>query len=33
VREPAEEFRRLAAELAPDVDVRVLGEGESLELP
>ncbi len=33
VREPAEEFRRLAAELAPEVDVHVLAEGESLELP
>jgi len=33
VRAPAEEFRRLAAELAPDVDVHVLAEGESLELP
>jgi L-ascorbate metabolism protein UlaG (beta-lactamase superfamily) len=33
VREPAEEFRRLAAELAPDVDVRVLAVGESLDLP
>ena len=33
VREPAEEFRRLAAELAPGVDVHVLAEGESLELP
>jgi L-ascorbate metabolism protein UlaG (beta-lactamase superfamily) len=33
VREPAEEFRRLAAELAPEVDVRVLAAGESLDLP
>jgi len=32
VREPAEEFRRLAAELAPEVDVRVLASGESLDL-
>src|SRR5262249_19799049 len=32
VRAPAEEFRRLAAELAPEVDVHVLAEGESLEL-
>ena len=32
VREPAEEFRRLAAELAPEVDVHVLAEGESLDL-
>jgi L-ascorbate metabolism protein UlaG (beta-lactamase superfamily) len=33
VRKPAEEFRRLAGDLAPEVDVRVLAEGESLELP
>jgi L-ascorbate metabolism protein UlaG (beta-lactamase superfamily) len=31
-RQPADEFRRFAAELAPDVDVRVLALGETLEL-
>jgi L-ascorbate metabolism protein UlaG (beta-lactamase superfamily) len=31
-REPAEEFARLAHELAPDVDVRVLAVGETLDL-
>jgi L-ascorbate metabolism protein UlaG (beta-lactamase superfamily) len=31
-REPAEEFERLASELAPVVDVRVLAPGETLEL-
>ena len=30
---PAEEFRRHAAELAPDVAVRILEPGETLELP
>lgn len=30
-REPAEEFKRLAGELAPNVDVRVLGVGETLD--
>jgi L-ascorbate metabolism protein UlaG (beta-lactamase superfamily) len=30
---PAEEFRRLAAEVAPAVEVRVLRPGEALELP
>ena len=29
---PAREFTRLAGEVAPDVDVRVLGPGETLEL-
>ena len=29
---PAEEFRRRAAELAPDVAVRILEPGETLEL-
>jgi L-ascorbate metabolism protein UlaG (beta-lactamase superfamily) len=32
-RAPAEEFKRLAAELAPNVDVHVLGLGETLTLP
>jgi L-ascorbate metabolism protein UlaG (beta-lactamase superfamily) len=31
-REPAEEFKRLAAELAPEVDVHVLAVGETLDL-
>jgi L-ascorbate metabolism protein UlaG (beta-lactamase superfamily) len=31
-RAPAEEFARLAGELAPGVDVRVLAHGETLEL-
>jgi L-ascorbate metabolism protein UlaG (beta-lactamase superfamily) len=31
-RTPAEQFEREAAELAPDVDVRILREGESLDL-
>jgi L-ascorbate metabolism protein UlaG (beta-lactamase superfamily) len=30
--EPAEAFARAAAEIAPDVDVRVLQPGETLEL-
>lgn len=30
---PADEFKRLAAELAPNVDVHVLGLGETLTLP
>jgi L-ascorbate metabolism protein UlaG (beta-lactamase superfamily) len=30
--EPAEEFARAAAEIAPDVDIRVLQPGETLEL-
>jgi L-ascorbate metabolism protein UlaG (beta-lactamase superfamily) len=29
---PAEDFRRLTAELAPDVDVRILAPGETLDL-
>ena len=29
LREPAESFRRLAAELAPDVVVTILAPGES----
>jgi L-ascorbate metabolism protein UlaG (beta-lactamase superfamily) len=33
LRGPAEEFARLAAELAPQVDVRVLPVGGTLELP
>ena len=33
LREPAESFARLAAELAPDVDVRVLPVGGTLDLP
>lgn len=33
LREPAERFERLAAELAPGVTVRVLSPGERLELP
>jgi L-ascorbate metabolism protein UlaG (beta-lactamase superfamily) len=33
LREPAESFARLAAELAPDVDVRVVPVGGVLELP
>ncbi len=32
-RVPAEEFKRLAAELAPNVGVHVLGLGETLTLP
>lgn len=32
-RAPAEQFARFAAELAPDVDVRILDLGESLDLP
>jgi L-ascorbate metabolism protein UlaG (beta-lactamase superfamily) len=32
LREPAERFRRLAAELAPGVDVRILAPGEGLAL-
>ena len=32
LRDPPEEFRRLAAERAPDVEVRVLQPGQSLEL-
>jgi L-ascorbate metabolism protein UlaG (beta-lactamase superfamily) len=32
MREPADRFRELAAEAAPDVDVRILQPGESLEL-
>ena len=32
LREPAESFARLAAELAPDVDVRVLPVGSTLDL-
>jgi L-ascorbate metabolism protein UlaG (beta-lactamase superfamily) len=31
-RAPAEDFKRLAAEIAPGVDVRVLAVGESLDL-
>jgi L-ascorbate metabolism protein UlaG (beta-lactamase superfamily) len=30
---PAEDFRRLAADLAPDVEVRILTPGETLDLP
>jgi L-ascorbate metabolism protein UlaG (beta-lactamase superfamily) len=33
LREPAERFARLAAELAPEVTVRILAPGERLELP
>ena len=33
LREPVQRFARLAAELAPEVDVRVLAPGERLELP
>ncbi|HEY7018727.1 MAG TPA: MBL fold metallo-hydrolase [Gaiellaceae bacterium] len=33
LREPALRFERFAAELAPDVEVRVLAPGERLELP
>jgi L-ascorbate metabolism protein UlaG (beta-lactamase superfamily) len=33
LREPAETFARLAAELAPDVDVRVVPVGGALDLP
>jgi L-ascorbate metabolism protein UlaG (beta-lactamase superfamily) len=33
LREPAERFERLAAELAPEVAVRILAPGERLELP
>jgi L-ascorbate metabolism protein UlaG (beta-lactamase superfamily) len=29
---PAEDFRRLTADLAPDVDVRILAQGETLDL-
>jgi len=32
LREPAEQFARYAAELAPDVEVRVLAPGERLEV-
>jgi L-ascorbate metabolism protein UlaG (beta-lactamase superfamily) len=32
-REPARRFEQLAAELAPEVDVRVLAPGECLDLP
>jgi len=32
LREPAERFKRLAAELAPEVDVRILAPGERLVL-
>jgi L-ascorbate metabolism protein UlaG (beta-lactamase superfamily) len=32
LREPAERFERLAADLAPDIDVRILVPGEQLEL-
>jgi L-ascorbate metabolism protein UlaG (beta-lactamase superfamily) len=32
LREPAEAFARLAAETAPDVDVRILAPGESAEI-
>jgi hypothetical protein len=31
-REPADEFARLASELAPEVRVHVLSPGETLEL-
>jgi len=33
LREPAEQFERLAAELAPEVEVHVLAPGERVELP
>jgi len=33
LREPAESFARLAAELAPDVDVRVMPVGAALDFP
>ena len=33
LREPAERFERLAAELAPEVTVRVLVPGERIEIP
>ena len=33
LREPAERFERLAAELAPGVTVRILSPGERLDLP
>ena len=33
LREPAESFARLAAERAPEVDVRVLPVGGAVELP
>jgi L-ascorbate metabolism protein UlaG (beta-lactamase superfamily) len=33
LREPAERFARLAAELAPEVEVRILEPGTRLELP
>lgn len=33
LREPAERFARLAAEAAPEVEVRILAPGERLELP
>jgi len=32
LREPAERFARLAAELAPEVEIRILAPGERLEL-
>jgi len=32
LREPANRFRQLAAEIAPEVDVRILQPGESLQL-
>jgi L-ascorbate metabolism protein UlaG (beta-lactamase superfamily) len=33
LREPAETFARLAAETAPEVEVRILEPGESAEIP
>jgi L-ascorbate metabolism protein UlaG (beta-lactamase superfamily) len=33
LREPAERFERLAADLAPEVRVRILAPGERLEIP
>jgi L-ascorbate metabolism protein UlaG (beta-lactamase superfamily) len=33
LREPANEFARFAAEVAPDVDVRILAPGERFEVP
>ena len=33
LREPAERFERLAAELAPDVAVRILSPGETFRIP
>lgn len=33
LREPAERFARLATELAPEVEIRILEPGERLELP